>query len=55
MQEWEIYRTQPALRSRSLDFVYFGGGTPSFLSTRQLQDLVSRLTALAPWTGAEEV
>jgi oxygen-independent coproporphyrinogen-3 oxidase len=35
--------------------VYFGGGTPSFLSTSQLDRLVSRLTAVTPWTGAEEV
>ena len=35
--------------------MYFGGGTPSFLSTRQLESLVSRLTAVTPWTGAEEV
>jgi oxygen-independent coproporphyrinogen-3 oxidase len=55
VREWEIYRRQPALAGRPLDFVYFGGGTPSFLSTRQLEDLVSRLGALTPWTGAEEV
>jgi oxygen-independent coproporphyrinogen-3 oxidase len=35
--------------------VYFGGGTPSFLSTRQLESLVSRLTAVTPWSGAEEI
>ena len=29
-----------ALAGRPLDFVYFGGGTPSFLSTRQLETLV---------------
>jgi oxygen-independent coproporphyrinogen-3 oxidase len=55
VREWELYRAQPALVSRPLDFVYFGGGTPSFLSTRQLESLVSRLSALAPWTGAEEI
>jgi oxygen-independent coproporphyrinogen-3 oxidase len=35
--------------------VYFGGGTPSFLSTAQLRSLVSRLTARTPWTAAEEI
>ena len=30
---------------RALNFVYFGGGTPSFLSTRQLEGLVERLKA----------
>jgi oxygen-independent coproporphyrinogen-3 oxidase len=35
--------------------VYFGGGTPSFLSTAQLQGLVKRLTAVTPWNRAEEI
>jgi oxygen-independent coproporphyrinogen-3 oxidase len=38
-----------------MNFVYFGGGTPSFLSTAQLQSLVGGLSAVAPWTGAEEI
>ncbi len=38
-----------------MNFVYFGGGTPSFLSTSQLQRLVSRLTAAHPGTRREEV
>jgi oxygen-independent coproporphyrinogen-3 oxidase len=54
-REWEIYSTQPAIAGRPLNFVYFGGGTPSFLSTSQLQGLVDRLTAITPWTGAEEI
>src|SRR5262245_40446849 len=52
-QEWELYGRLPALAGRPLNFVYFGGGTPSFLSTQQLQSLVRRLTAVTPWTGAE--
>ncbi len=39
-REWELYQQKPAIAGRRLDFVYFGGGTPSFLSTRQLQSLV---------------
>jgi oxygen-independent coproporphyrinogen-3 oxidase len=35
-REWEIYNTYPAINGRPLNFVYFGGGTPSFLSVRQL-------------------
>ena len=54
-REWELYGQEPALAGRQLNFVYFGGGTPSFLSTRQLQSLVKRLTAVVPWTGAEEI
>jgi oxygen-independent coproporphyrinogen-3 oxidase len=54
-REWEMYAQQPAIAGRPLNFVYFGGGTPSFLSTQQLQSLVSRLTAVTPWTQAEEI
>jgi oxygen-independent coproporphyrinogen III oxidase len=54
-REWELYQQAPAIAGRPLDFVYFGGGTPSFLSTSQLQGLVSRLTAVTPWTSAEEI
>jgi oxygen-independent coproporphyrinogen-3 oxidase len=55
VREWELYQAQPALAARPLDFVYFGGGTPSFLSTKQLDSLVGRLSALTPWSGAEEI
>ncbi len=54
-REWEMYAQQPAIAGRPLDFVYFGGGTPSFLSTSQLQGLVDRLTAITPWNQAEEI
>jgi oxygen-independent coproporphyrinogen-3 oxidase len=54
-REWELYLDRPAVAGRPIDFVYFGGGTPSFLSTRQLESLVSRLTAGASWKGAEEI
>jgi oxygen-independent coproporphyrinogen-3 oxidase len=55
VREWELYADARALADRPLAFVYFGGGTPSFLSTRQLEDLVRRLTAVRPWTMAEEI
>jgi len=54
-REWELYGQLPAIAGRPVNFVYFGGGTPSFLSTQQLQSLVKRLTAVVPWTGAEEI
>ena len=54
-REWELYGSLPAMTGRPLDFVYFGGGTPSFLSTTQLDGLVKRLTAVAPWNQAEEI
>jgi oxygen-independent coproporphyrinogen-3 oxidase len=54
-REWELYAPTAAVAARPLDFVYFGGGTPSFLSTKQLESLVSRLTGISPWTDAEEI
>jgi oxygen-independent coproporphyrinogen-3 oxidase len=54
-REWELYASRPAIAGRQLDFVYFGGGTPSFLSTRQLETLVGRLSAVTSWRNAEEV
>jgi oxygen-independent coproporphyrinogen-3 oxidase len=54
-REWELYAQRPALAGRPLNFVYFGGGTPSFLSTQQLEGLVKRLTAISPWKQAEEI
>jgi oxygen-independent coproporphyrinogen III oxidase len=54
-REWELYENQPALSGRPFNFVYFGGGTPSFLSTRQLQTLVKRVTARRAWDSAEEI
>ncbi len=54
-REWELYARHRAIAGRPLNFVYFGGGTPSFLSTRQLDTLVGRLSASAPWTDAEEI
>ena len=54
-REWELYGELPSIAGRDLNFVYFGGGTPSFLSTQQLDGLVKRLTAVAPWNKAEEI
>ena len=54
-REWELFARHPAIAGRPLNFVYFGGGTPSFLSTTQLGGLVERLKAVASWDQAEEV
>ncbi|MEX1126961.1 MAG: coproporphyrinogen-III oxidase family protein [Vicinamibacterales bacterium] len=53
--EWDMYLDAPAIAGRPIDFVYFGGGTPSFLSTAQLEGLVSRLTKRVDWSQAEEI
>jgi len=54
-REWELYATQPAIVGRPLNFVYFGGGTPSYISTKQLESLVSRMDAVSSWRSAEEI
>jgi oxygen-independent coproporphyrinogen-3 oxidase len=54
-REWELYNTYPAINGRPLNFVYFGGGTPSFLSVRQLERFVRRMTATTSWKTAEEI
>ena len=54
-REWELYARLPAIAGRKVNFVYFGGGTPSFLSTRQLEGLVNRLNAATPCRDAEEI
>ena len=53
--EWEMYLEAPAVAGRPVHFVYFGGGTPSFLSTSQLEGLVARLTAKSDWAQAAEI
>jgi oxygen-independent coproporphyrinogen-3 oxidase len=54
-QEIELVSRLPVMGQRPFRFVYFGGGTPSFLSPRQLTALVDRLRANISWDGAEEV
>jgi oxygen-independent coproporphyrinogen-3 oxidase len=55
VREWQTWASLPALAGRPLAFVYFGGGTPSFLSVRQLEGLVTRLTAASSWAAADEI
>lgn len=54
-REIEIVSQQPAMGDRPFRFVYFGGGTPSYLSEKQLRRLVDRLEANISWDQAEEV
>jgi oxygen-independent coproporphyrinogen-3 oxidase len=55
IKEVELYAKVPLIGGRPLTYVYFGGGTPSYLSATQLRDLMTRLKAILPWEGAEEV
>jgi oxygen-independent coproporphyrinogen-3 oxidase len=54
-REIELVSRLPVMGGRPFRFVYFGGGTPSFLSGKQLTSLVDRLRANIDWRDAEEV
>jgi oxygen-independent coproporphyrinogen-3 oxidase len=54
-REIELVSRQPCLGDRPFRFVYFGGGTPSFLGVRQLNALAERLRSNISWDKAEEV
>ncbi|MEM7558842.1 MAG: coproporphyrinogen-III oxidase family protein [Planctomycetota bacterium] len=54
-KEIELVSQQPVMGDRPFRFVYFGGGTPSFLAPKQLDRLVERLRANISWDKAEEV
>jgi oxygen-independent coproporphyrinogen-3 oxidase len=54
-REVQLLKDMPAIQGRSLRFVYFGGGTPSYLSARQLRMLRERLSHSVSWDDAEEV
>ena len=55
IQELNVYATQPFIGGRKVNFVYFGGGTPSYLSVDQLKHLTNAMKAVLPWDEAEEV
>jgi len=54
-REIELVSQLPVMGGRPFRFVYFGGGTPSYLSPKQLTSLVDRLRASINWDLAEEV
>jgi oxygen-independent coproporphyrinogen III oxidase len=55
IRELELYGTKPFIGGRKPQFVYFGGGTPSYLSESQLQHLADRMKSILSWDEAEEV
>lgn len=55
LAELATYARQPALAGRVLDFVYFGGGTPSLLSTGRIRRLLRGLAQSVPWNAVREV
>jgi oxygen-independent coproporphyrinogen III oxidase len=55
LKELSLYASKPVIGGRKANFVYFGGGTPSYLSVDQLRHLTDEMKALIPWDEAEEV
>lgn len=55
MQELERYAQSSYIAGRKPKFVYFGGGTPSYLSAQQLTELTDRMKSILSWDEAEEV
>ncbi|QDV63697.1 coproporphyrinogen-III oxidase family protein [Crateriforma conspicua] len=53
--EISMVSRRAVMGDRPFRFVYFGGGTPSFLSPKQLTKLADRLRQHITWDGAEEV
>src|SRR5262249_22391563 len=53
--ENELYSRTHAFQGRQLRFAYFGGGTPSYISEKQLDYLIEGLNRHVSWAGAEEV
>ena len=55
IQELTLYSQKPFIGGRTPRFVYFGGGTPSYISSRQLSRLVAAMKRLLAWDDAEEI
>lgn len=54
-RELALYAPAPRFRGRKARFVYFGGGTPSYLSAEQLTELFESVRAAFAWDAVEEV
>ncbi len=54
-REVRLLSEKTGVQQRRLQFVYFGGGTPSYLSSRQLRFLRDELSKSMSWDDAQEV
>jgi oxygen-independent coproporphyrinogen-3 oxidase len=55
LAELTLYAGKSFVGGRKPSFIYFGGGTPSYLSVEQLRFLTDGMKRLLPWDEAEEV
>ena len=55
LKEMSLYAAKPFVGGRKPNFVYFGGGTPSYLSVDQLKQLTDGMKSFLPWDEVEEV
>ncbi len=55
IRELDGYATRPFIGGRKPSFIYFGGGTPSYLSVDQLKHLFGEMKRRLPWDAMEEV
>src|SRR6476659_2105804 len=55
VKEVELLAARPVVGGRHLHYVYFGGGTPSYLSAAQLRGLMTKLKEIMPWDQAAEI
>jgi oxygen-independent coproporphyrinogen-3 oxidase len=55
LRELSTYAASPAMGGRKPTFLYFGGGTPSYLSPDQVRLLTDGMKQLVSWDEAREV
>jgi len=53
--ELKLFAAKPFIAGRKPKFAYFGGGTPSYISSEQLRRLVTAMKDLLPWDESAEV
>ncbi len=53
--ELDLYAQRPAVEDREVSFAYFGGGTPSTLTTAQIEMLGNSFRSLLCWKNVREI